>query len=262
LPELVASAGLPSHLAEKPYLKEMYGQSDWSVRAIYGNNLGWFDGRAETLYVPVDVAAREVLLMGGAEAVLATAKRSLDEGDPAWAAHLVGKVRDSGWVESESVQALLGESLKQTGASLYNTNGRAYLLESAHEITAGWEPLPKPKLQASFIEMLPMDTFFDSIVTRVIPGATMDVHESVRFDFTDTEQTLYLTLRHGVAEYTLGEPFPGTPAPTVTIRTDSMTWKKILLDVEGPMSAILGGRLKVSHLGAFQRFMARFEREK
>ena len=41
---------LPRHLRQQSALDELYGQIDWSVRAIYGNELGWFDGRAEDLY--------------------------------------------------------------------------------------------------------------------------------------------------------------------------------------------------------------------
>ena len=47
---LAEAIRLPQHLAEKYYNKELYGQIDWAVRAIYANNLGWFDGRADRLY--------------------------------------------------------------------------------------------------------------------------------------------------------------------------------------------------------------------
>ncbi len=65
---------LPEQLARQPYLWEGYGQVDWSARAIYSNNLGWFDGRADKLY-PLDhaeAAKREIELMGGPVKVLGT----------------------------------------------------------------------------------------------------------------------------------------------------------------------------------------------
>jgi len=262
LTELIRTAGLPAHLADKPYLKEMYGQTDWSVRAIYGNNLGWFDGRAEQLYVPVDVAAREVQMMGGPEAVLATAQKALEDGDPVWSAYLVGKVKDSALSEEESYRPLLAKSLKKAGSGLYNTNGRAYLLEAAHEAKNGWQPLPKPQLDDAFISMLPIETFFNTTVTRVIPAASIDIHESVQFHFTDLDSTITLTIRHGIAEYTVGKPLPGTPEPVAVATTDSMTWKKLAIGMESPAAAVLSGGLKVKKLGAFQTFMGRFQKER
>ncbi|MCA9541433.1 MAG: MBL fold metallo-hydrolase, partial [Myxococcales bacterium] len=66
LDAIVARAALPAHLAAEPALAELYGQVDWSARALYGNHLGWFDGREATLYPPRHVIAREIALMGGA----------------------------------------------------------------------------------------------------------------------------------------------------------------------------------------------------
>ena len=47
--ELVLDVELPPHLANHPYLQELYGTVEWSVRAIYTGYLGWFDGNAATL---------------------------------------------------------------------------------------------------------------------------------------------------------------------------------------------------------------------
>ena len=41
VPETVAAAGLPNHLAGEPCLHEMHGQTDWSMRAFYGTELDW-----------------------------------------------------------------------------------------------------------------------------------------------------------------------------------------------------------------------------
>lgn len=258
LPEIVAGAGLPEHLASQPYLKEMYGQTDWSVRAIYGNELGWFDGRAELLYAPEDASRREIEMMGGPTVVLAQAKRALDNDDAAWAAYLVGKVRDSDMLESEAYSSLLYSALKKAGTERYNTNGRAYLLEAAHEVKNGWVSLPEPQVNARFLGDIPIEVFFDSVVARLIPESSMDVHQTVQFVFPDLDVVLFLTIRRGVAEYRLDTPLPGTPEPLAVVRVDSLTWKRLALGLEGPTAAVLSGRLKVKSLGAFQRFMNHF----
>ena len=57
LDDVVASAALPPHLSKVPALQQLYGQSDWSARAVYTNTLGWFDGKAKNLY-PLDDTTR------------------------------------------------------------------------------------------------------------------------------------------------------------------------------------------------------------
>ena len=74
--ELAASIGLPAHLAGRDSLVQRYGTVPWSVRAIYGNELGWFDGKASNLLPPDDVAAKSVDLAGGPEAVQQAAEDS------------------------------------------------------------------------------------------------------------------------------------------------------------------------------------------
>jgi alkyl sulfatase BDS1-like metallo-beta-lactamase superfamily hydrolase len=44
--ELVQHVKLPPLLAENPYLQEFYGGVEWTVRGIYADRVGWFDGNA------------------------------------------------------------------------------------------------------------------------------------------------------------------------------------------------------------------------
>src|SRR6266850_865274 len=48
--ELVQHVKLPPLLADSPYLQEFYGSVAWSVRAIYADRIGWFDGNATRLF--------------------------------------------------------------------------------------------------------------------------------------------------------------------------------------------------------------------
>ena len=64
--ELVAHVTLPPHLAGSPYLQEYDGTVEWSVRAIYSDHLGWFDGNATRLFpMPEIERAKKVALAGG-----------------------------------------------------------------------------------------------------------------------------------------------------------------------------------------------------
>ena len=36
---------LPPYLADHPYLQEFYGTVEWSVKGVYCNYIGWFNGK-------------------------------------------------------------------------------------------------------------------------------------------------------------------------------------------------------------------------
>lgn len=265
LERIVEQAALPPHLASQPALRELYGQVDWSARAIYGNAMGWFDGRPETLYpLPApETARREIAAMGGAAKVMQMAADAAAS-DPAWALHLLGKMEQAALLDgadTDRMKALKAQALRAQAAGVANTNGRSYLVESAIELEKGMEPLPQPKLDDAFLKDLPLETIFDIMATRVFPSETMDRHECVRFDFTDEGKSVWLTIRRGVAEASWGTPLPGTPEPLATVKTDAMTWRKLALKMESPAGAVASGRLSVEGGWLdFVGFLGRFDR--
>ena len=64
--ELVEVVRLPPHLAGHPYLQELYGTVEWSVRSVFAGYLGWFDGDTATLSpAPPDDRARGYVELAG-----------------------------------------------------------------------------------------------------------------------------------------------------------------------------------------------------
>ncbi|CAO0824783.1 hypothetical protein DFAR_920005 [Desulfarculales bacterium] len=137
-------------------LQETYSQVDWSAMAIYVNNLDWFDGRPERRYHPPapETAAREVALIGGA--VRALARLAIEQDDPRWTAYLLA----NGPLAPELTQAQ-ATALEAVAAGVINTNGRAYLLESAHELRHGLE-LQRPRVQPQHLVQALFLDFFGS----------------------------------------------------------------------------------------------------
>jgi len=66
---------LPPDLAGLPYLEQLYGRVDWSVRGIYREKIGWYNGRGTQLapLPPAHLARELVGLAGGANSLLARA---------------------------------------------------------------------------------------------------------------------------------------------------------------------------------------------
>jgi len=265
LDTLAETIKLPPHLAEKHYGKELYGQVDWSVRALYTNNLGWFDGRADRLY-PMrasEAAAREIALMGGKEKVLALAKEAQTQGKARWSVHLLAKIRTSGLsgndVDLDNVLAGAYEALAQ---EVYNTNGRGYLLERAYELRNGSSEMSQPTLQPSLVAGIPLDHIFRIMAGKLKVDKAESVHETLVFRFPDENRRFNLTVRRGICEIIEGEPLPGTPFPVAVITMNSGDYRKLALGIEGPLSLYAGG--KVSAEGSWLKalaFLKRFEKK-
>jgi alkyl sulfatase BDS1-like metallo-beta-lactamase superfamily hydrolase len=81
--QAVTEVRLPDDLAGLPYLRELYGRVDWSVRGIYRGMTGWYDGRGTELApLPPSYRAREILsLAGGADNVLSRAIELQQQGE-------------------------------------------------------------------------------------------------------------------------------------------------------------------------------------
>jgi alkyl sulfatase BDS1-like metallo-beta-lactamase superfamily hydrolase len=257
---LAAGIKLPAHLAGKPYLAEMYGQLDWSVRGIYGSNLGWFDERPEALY-PADAAAKEIALMGGPAKVEAEAARALAAGDVRWAVFLLAKLTDTlTGDEAKRVGELLANALETEAAQTFNTNGRGYLYESAFRLRNGIPKSSMVKVDDALLREIPVAAFFKIMAIRLMPDKAGDVFESITVNMTDSKESYHVTVRRGVAEVVQGAPLPGTPAPVATLTTDSMTWKRLGLKQASPAGAIASGKLSIdgSTTGLLS-FLGRFD---
>ena len=130
--ELVAHVKLPPHLAESPYLQEYYGTVEWSVRAIYSEHLGWFDGNPTHLFpLPEkDRALNVIALAGGVPNTLSHARDALANGEFRWAAELTDFVLA---VDAASVDAkrLKAQALTELGERQTSANARNYYLSVA-----------------------------------------------------------------------------------------------------------------------------------
>lgn len=262
---ITESIKLPPHLVDLPYLREWYGQVDWSARAIYTNSLGWFDGRPDKLY-PLDhneAAKREITLMGGPDKVLELADNALQEGDTRWAIHLLAKIEDSGLTSgkvAKTVSAKLAEAYTKLAETVYNTNGRGYLLESAIERTQGMPPIPAYVMPEELAANIPLERIFSNMAVYLDQEKAKDVIECVHFVFPDINQRFIVTVRNGIAEIAEGDPLPGTPKPLATLTTDSRTYSMLALKMLDTTSALKEGKVKIEgNWIGFLKFMGRFQ---
>jgi alkyl sulfatase BDS1-like metallo-beta-lactamase superfamily hydrolase len=262
---LAETIKLPKHLAEKHYNKEFYGQVDWSVRAIYTNNLGWFDGRADKLYpLPQqEVAAREVELLGGVDKVMSLADEVVEGGDLRWAIHLLAKMEDSGLARGAAASRLtekLALCYEGLAEGIYNTNGRAYLLQTAVELRRGPSKTDRAVPPEGLVARIPLENIFFILGSKLIPEKAMDVHESMQFVFPDEDKRFTITVRRGIAEVVEGDPLPGTPDPVAVLTFDSLDFRKMIFKMVRP--AGLWAKGKITAEGSWVdalKFLGRFD---
>jgi len=130
--ELVAHIKLPPALAANPFLQEFYGGVEWTVRGIYADRVGWFDGNATNLFpLPEkDRAKRLVALIGGADRLLSSAREALAAREFEWAAELAdyALTNDSANTNAKRIKA---QALTELAERQINAIARNYYLSSA-----------------------------------------------------------------------------------------------------------------------------------
>jgi uncharacterized sulfatase len=130
--ELAQHVKLPPDLAANPYLQEFYGGVEWTVRGIYADRVGWFDGNATNL-IPLaekDRASRLVKLIGGPDQVLERGREALAAGDFTWAAELADYVLAND-PKAAPAKRLKAQALIELGERQINAIARNYYLTSA-----------------------------------------------------------------------------------------------------------------------------------
>ena len=133
--ELVDYVKLPARFANKDYLREYYGNVQWSVRQIFNAYLGWFDGNPSSLFPlsPREEAERIVELAGGKGALLSKAKEALFKKDHQWAAqlcdHLIALDPDA-----KAPKLIKADALEAIAENVLSGIGRNYYLTVAQEL--------------------------------------------------------------------------------------------------------------------------------
>ena len=133
---IAAGLALPPGLAEKPYLRPVYGDPGYAARAYYAGTLGWFDGNPTSLgrLPPAEEARRFVALAGGAESVASAARQALSEGDAQWAMELADRLLAIG--ERAAGREIKSAALRHLADRTVNAPTRNYYLLSARELEA------------------------------------------------------------------------------------------------------------------------------
>lgn len=134
--ELACEITLPDHLTSLDYLEEVYGNVSWTVRNIFNQYVGWFDGNPLRLYsdfTRVEEARRMVELAGGEDELLKNARTALERNDAAWAARLADHLLVLA-PDNADYMLLKADALEVLGETMLTATGRNFTLTAAQKL--------------------------------------------------------------------------------------------------------------------------------
>ncbi|MEM8930517.1 MAG: alkyl sulfatase dimerization domain-containing protein [Acidobacteriota bacterium] len=241
---LAATVNLPPHLAESPYLQELYGKVSWSVRAIYSGYLGWFDGNPSRLdpHPPAERARRMAALVGGVDGLRRAVAEAEAADDPRWVLELTDHLLELSADDRAAREARV-RALTLLGEAEGNPNARHTYLTRALELGSGLELFDMAKVAPEMLHAIPTASYFANLSVRLDPTAVLDIERRAGFVFPDTGEAFTLHVRRGVAEVrpTIDDP----SALDLQVTLDAVVFKEMLAGLRNPAVVLAGPAIDV-----------------
>ncbi|MEZ0095395.1 alkyl/aryl-sulfatase [Streptacidiphilus sp. EB129] len=202
--EIAEELRLPPGLADEFFLRDYYGTVNHNAKAVYQKYLGWFDANPAHLHPlpPVDAATRYVEYMGGADAVLARARRDFEAGEYRWVAEAVNHVvfADPGNQEARLLQA---DTLEQLGYQAESGPWRDFYLTGAQELRQGSPTAPGfgSPIQPDVLRGMTTAMLLDYLAVRLDGPRAAAAALRLELRFTDSGTAHLVELSHGTLHH-------------------------------------------------------------
>ncbi|CAB5078862.1 MAG: MBL fold metallo-hydrolase [Actinobacteria bacterium] len=208
--EIAEMIELPPTLASSWHCRGYYGSVSHNVKAVYQRYMGWFDGNPAHLWAhpPEAAAVKYVEFMGGADAALAKAEQSYEEGDYRWVAEVVNHVV---FADPSNMKAreLLARTYTQMGYAQENATWRNFFLTGAQELRGIAVALPAGRNALALMAHISVTQVFDATAIR-IDGIKASEHQfTINWTLTDTGERHLLRLENGVLSNVAGRHADG-----------------------------------------------------
>ena len=253
--EIIENIDLPEAVSSSPYLQEFYGTVRWSVKSIFNGYLGWFSGNiAELDPTPAFKKAKFISQMvGGPDALFAELEKAIIDEEMQWALELSDLLLSIDHRISE-VTRYRAKAALYIGTMASNPNKRNYFLSEAQRLSGDQESINIIPPEASMLEQIPMDMFFDVLRVNLNPEK-VDPNEIVAacFEFS-SGLSKAMILRNQIAQIKATLP----QDCSVNIKTDEQTLKQVLAGVKNPILEIANGNLIVDKDVQFLKLLTAF----
>ena len=214
--EIAEMIEMPPALERAWHTHGYYGSVSHNVKAIYQRYLGWYDGSPARLWKlpPEPAAKRYVEFMGGADEVVAKARRSVEAGELRWAAEVLDHV-----VFAEpnhaAAKSLLADVFEQLGYGSENGTWRCEFLSAATELRTGNFGTPTVTLSPDIVSHLSPEMLFDALAIQVNGPRAWDLDLAIGWNLTDHGVSYRMTLHNGVLTYVKDSDKPVNVTVTV-----------------------------------------------
>ena len=232
-PEIANRLALPPALADEWYNRGYYGTLSFNSRAVYQRYMGWYDANPVNLAPldPADESARYVAMMGGADVVLAAARKAYDAGDDRWAGQLASRVV---FADKSNTQAreFLAKVYDREGQAAESAIWRNMYLTAALELRSG---VPVQRGAGQSIDLIQNTTtpmLLDLMSVRLNPEKAGAGSAVVDLVFPDRKERFRVTVKNDVLTYE-ADPKTGKADVALTMPRASFL-----------MAALAGGDLK------------------
>lgn len=188
----------PPAIADQWYNKGYYGTYSHNSKAVYQRYLGWYDAVPANLnpHPPVERAKRFVADMGGANKVLAAAKKAMKAGDYRWSSDLLNQLVFAD-PKNANGRALLADSYEQQGYQAESAIWRNQFLLAAEDLRKGAQPGPTAQ-SPDMIAAIPTGLLLNSVATRLNPVAIGDKALAINFAITDRKESAKISVGNAV----------------------------------------------------------------
>jgi alkyl sulfatase BDS1-like metallo-beta-lactamase superfamily hydrolase len=216
--EIAEMIETPPALDARWHTHGYYGTVNHNVKAIYQRYLGWWDCNPAHYWQhpPAAAAVRYVETIGGIEATVAKARQYADSGDLRFAAEL-GSHAVFADPSHQAARQLLADVLTRIGYGAEAATWRNIFLTGAQELNE--PPQPIPASAAGIAAALTITQLFDSLAIRIDGKRACDTSASIRWHFTDRDETYRMELSNGaLIHYPTSREDPADLVVTLTRR--------------------------------------------
>jgi alkyl sulfatase BDS1-like metallo-beta-lactamase superfamily hydrolase len=196
--EIAETIRLPKSLEGAWHTRGYYGHIRHNVKAIYQKYLGWYDANPVHLdpLPPVEAGRKYVDYMGGADALLARARRDFANGEFRFVAealsHLVFADPDN-----RAARALLADTFEQLGYAAESSTWRNAYLFGAQELRQGMPRTPpRAAVPHATLAALRTEQLWDVLGVRLNGPKAEGKHIVLNWIFSDTGERFVLTLEN------------------------------------------------------------------
>jgi alkyl sulfatase BDS1-like metallo-beta-lactamase superfamily hydrolase len=217
--EIAEMLKLPETLNKEFYNRGYYGSVSHDAKAQYQLYFGWYDGNPSNLnpLPPSEAGAKYVEFMGGADHVIAQAKKSFDKGEYRWVAEVLNHVVFAD-PKNQAARNLLADAYQQMAYTSESGPWRNFYLTGAAELREGKKTFPISGTSSpDMINGMSSELFFNYIAMRYKGTEENSSKSNFNFVLTDRNEKVGLILSNGVVIPRIGNPLTKDVTATITM---------------------------------------------